>query len=93
MLNGSDTAVFIQKHTGLANHRIYFIMRIVHGKLCILRTQIDGTYTRLSKSYQLVISIGVFAPYEQFVKDVIRLIDPAVSVMIILCQIGKTVST
>ena len=79
LLNGSDTAVFVQEHAGLTNHRIHFIMHIIHGKLRILRTETDGTDTCFSKPYQLVVSICVFAPDEQFFKNLVGFINPAFS--------------
>ena len=67
-------------------------MGIVHGELRILCAEINGAYTRFSKSHELVISVCVFAPDEQLVKDLVCFIDPAVSIVVLLCQISKTIS-
>ena len=93
MLHGSNVSVLIQKHSGASHctQRLSpgALLREIRGHIL----QTDGSDSFICKTIQHIVSIFVFGPDSQLFPYCIILVNPSVSVLVVLCQIRKTLSS
>ena len=92
MLHGPYISVFIEKDAAAADRSVGLSALPLQSKIRGDILQADRSHSLVRKPVEHIFAVFILCPYLQFVPNGIVLVDPAVAVLIILCQICKTIA-